>query len=486
MKKPIKIFLEIITPISAFVFSYLFCFVLFKLNIIASQIPFSYSDCYNRSYFIQMSDFSWLEVLFTSIFLFLLTVNIDKNGISIYVWGLDEKVFLLNKIDKNILKWLVKRILSALAIIIYTYFISVFIYFLIYYLIHYIFKGLFYLKGIETITVWHYCSLYFYQWIIILIFIIACGLLIRKILKDEYRHSPKYYKLESIIAIILTISLFFINNSIPKNPHRSYFNKTIKQLVDDANNAMIKEDFLLANNELEKVISKDTSFDDYKIYLSKGLCNFMIKNYNESIKCINVFLSNTSKNDDYYLAYELLSDNYYFLHKTDLALVYINQAINSISFVVTPDLTFEKSTYELYIKRATCEIELRQFEKAKIDCDKAIEKNELFIDSYRLRGVCSRELGDIHKAIIDFETVTAKDTLNSLAYAGIGRCKMIEKDYKRAIQYFDKSLKLNPLADIYKDKYECKKRIKDQYWIKDSISWIEMKEKEIDGNAILY
>jgi tetratricopeptide (TPR) repeat protein len=86
----------------------------------------------------------------------------------------------------------------------------------------------------------------------------------------------------------------------------------------------------------------------------------------------------------------------------------------------------------------------QQYDKALVDCDKAIELNPNMSRYYEARGKCRQFHDDFTRAIADFDKAIELDPNASWQYESRGRCHRSAGDLARAIADFDKALELEP------------------------------------------
>ncbi len=83
--------------------------------------------------------------------------------------------------------------------------------------------------------------------------------------------------------------------------------------------------------------------------------------------------------------------------------------------------------------------EQQKYKEAIQLLDKALAKNEKFLDGYINRGADKSAIGDFKGAISDYEKVLSIDIKNTLALFNIGNNYKRLEDYKTAVVYYNKA-----------------------------------------------
>lgn len=110
-------------------------------------------------------------------------------------------------------------------------------------------------------------------------------------------------------------------------------------------------------------------------------------------------------------------------------------------------IELEDDYFEAYYVRALCYGNLQEYEKARYDFDKVIELDPNFKDAYLNRGFYVFEkTGDFQTAINDYDTYLDLniDGDNSFAYDNRGFAKYKLSDYEGAMDDIQESININP------------------------------------------
>ncbi len=187
-----------------------------------------------------------------------------------------------------------------------------------------------------------------------------------------------------------------------------YFNKSIKISREftelyiyhlNSNALLFIEKFKESLKNIKKAIKINSTLTE--LYLTKGLCEFYLKKYNNAIKDFDIYLTKYTKHIDI-IFYKSCCE--YQLGKIEEALKNINQ-------ILKLDPQYKNAICSLF----SLENELGYFKSAKINAQKALN---LFPNDYR--------------------------TLTDL-----GRFKIEHKEYKEAIKLLTKSIKIKKSAHAY-------------------------------------
>ena len=98
-----------------------------------------------------------------------------------------------------------------------------------------------------------------------------------------------------------------------------------------------------------------------------------------------------------------------------------------------------------YFKRATVSYKLKKIEQAIDDLTYVIEySTELKYDSLFNRGSIFYELAQYDKALSDFLYAIKLNPQHAYTYTMAGNCYSYQKNYKKAVQYYEQALEINP------------------------------------------
>jgi len=105
----------------------------------------------------------------------------------------------------------------------------------------------------------------------------------------------------------------------------------------------------------------------------------------------------------------------------------------------------------LYCNRAGALTQLKRYNEAKQDCDRAIDLNSNYAKAYLRRATCELQLEDFEGAVRDYETVKRLDPQNDDVDQQIRNAKLEAKKAKRKDYYKILSVeKTATLPDIKK------------------------------------
>ena len=206
------------------------------------------------------------------------------------------------------------------------------------------------------------------------------------------------------------------------------FNNSIN-LIQEKSNQMISDIKKQAQKESEQLIKsiKDKAEEETKK---------LIEENNRNIKISNLFNS----------AYQAYNNKEY-----ETSINYYNQIIEMTDNLLNgyDENSEEYSKYKnniskAYYNRGVAKNDLKQYEEAIKDYDKAIELNPNYSEAYNNRGKDKYNLGLYKEAIEDFNKAIELNPNNSNSYNFRGNAKYNLKLYKEAIKDYDKAIELNP------------------------------------------
>jgi tetratricopeptide (TPR) repeat protein len=119
-----------------------------------------------------------------------------------------------------------------------------------------------------------------------------------------------------------------------------------------------------------------------------------------------------------------------------------------ISFVVAVFLGCNRDNTELY--NQACDLEKQgEFKKAIELLTKALEINPKDLECYNNRAWDYYDLGELGNAMSDFESILKIDSINTAGIYGIGFLYYEQGYYQKAIDKFDKVIKLKGGGPIF-------------------------------------
>jgi tetratricopeptide (TPR) repeat protein len=112
-----------------------------------------------------------------------------------------------------------------------------------------------------------------------------------------------------------------------------------------------------------------------------------------------------------------------------------------LTFIVLLIIGCNRDNTELYNK--ACDLEEQGKYKEAIEfLSKALELNPKDIECYNNRAWDYYDLGEFNKSMADFKSLLEIDSVNTAAIYGIGFLCYEQKQYQKAINNFDKIIKL--------------------------------------------
>jgi eukaryotic-like serine/threonine-protein kinase len=99
---------------------------------------------------------------------------------------------------------------------------------------------------------------------------------------------------------------------------------------------------------------------------------------------------------------------------------------------------------ELYLLRATCYQQVKEYNKALADYNKAIELDASQPGFFVGRGKVYEEKGQFEQALADFSKALELDADNAAAHLGKGRTFGMQKNYEKAFEEFSKAIDIDP------------------------------------------
>ena len=268
----------------------------------------------------------------------------------------------------------------------------------------------------------------------------------------------------SFICIFCIFCIFYCKQTVSKNTYNNNKNNNIDLLFKEANVDNLERDTKLKlHSKLLNILAKRNNDSITRYYYFKLANRFYNLNDDKSFKLISKILYNLSckSKDTFYKAKSLknLGDYYYNLFKNDSAYFYYTKS--------------EKTFESLKNKVDLSEIQLYKsnillFEKDYLGCEVAIInvlRTAIKKKDYRLIYDCYITLANALDGLNDFEKslelynkafeITKKlendsqyFSLKSQTYFYIGCLYNKNKDYKKAISYFNKSLKIKKTNSI--------------------------------------
>ena len=245
---------------------------------------------------------------------------------------------------------------------------------------------------------------------------------------------------------------------------------------------------LLRRSEKEKayeLINEDKGITA-KILINEGISFGIIKEYDLSISYIE-FAEKIAEDEsikeeareNLAVTYNNRGVAYHELKQYERAIEDFNKAIE-----LDPNLA------DGYYNRGFTYHELKQYERAIEDYNKAIELNPKYAVAYNNRGLAYGELKEHERAIEDYNKAIELDPNLADAYNNRGGAYGRLKQYEKAIEDFSKAIELNPkYAGAYYNRGVAYREIKEhERAIEDYNKAIELNPKDADaynnrGNA---
>ncbi len=153
---------------------------------------------------------------------------------------------------------------------------------------------------------------------------------------------------------------------------------------------------------------------------------------------------------------------------------------NNMVLMLTTDDTLKKAAY---VNNGTCKVAFRDFEGAKQDYLKAMAIDSMDAGVRNNLAQIYDELGQPDKAIEELEKTYRLDTTFAGPLVNIGFIKSKQGDYKGAVSYCDRALKLEKNAITYNNRGYAKLKLK-QY--SQALDDIDLALKMYPGNSYAY
>ncbi|MBS1638124.1 MAG: tetratricopeptide repeat protein [Bacteroidetes bacterium] len=262
---------------------------------------------------------------------------------------------------------------------------------------------------------------------------------------------------------LLTLSLLFLSSLfIGQNEFNKYMN--------EANFCMQKEDYINAIKKYSKALEyKSSASNHYKVadvYMYRAICRFSLQNTESALSDLDEALK---IKPEYTNLYQLKSQIYFHNKQFDKCIEWCDKgleikpgaddmlmrkagALTSLKRYNESNAIYFKLLEENNRNQKACKMIANNYQmkknwdSAQVYFSMAIQIDPLDFESFFDRGICKAEKKDFAGALSDNEQAMRIDSLekfigyNNIAYF----IKLAEKDYKGAIEYFNKAIELNP------------------------------------------
>jgi len=120
------------------------------------------------------------------------------------------------------------------------------------------------------------------------------------------------------------------------------------------------------------------------------------------------------------------------------------QAVPDLELVIG----MEQSSAEVLNDRGVCFYELRQYERAILSFNGAVELNPHYPQAYTNRGNCYRKLGQSQEALADYSKAVDLDDTNPKSFNNRGALYLRMEKFSDAVEDFERALTLDPAYEV--------------------------------------
>lgn len=257
-----------------------------------------------------------------------------------------------------------------------------------------------------------------------------------------YTLQKKIDKIETNIQKLTDIAINFeqsLNECL--NPLQWLINRVVK--IDKEVLIIVEQIKILAEDILVKE-PKISNFDESETF-SKSLIDFLFKSQEkkerirEAIKEIQI---ETIFSLDQFILPETLLKETSLTNTLNLIQIDIDSKLNNFSLSIKPEIASQLA--QDYHRLGLNYYFQKDYDKALINLNQAINVNPLYVNAYYHRGLAYYQLKDYNKAIEDYNKALVLNPQSTHAYNGRGFAYYELKEYQKAIKDYNKALIINP------------------------------------------
>jgi tetratricopeptide (TPR) repeat protein len=199
-------------------------------------------------------------------------------------------------------------------------------------------------------------------------------------------------------------------------------------------------------------------------YINRGGIYYQMGNYAEAIQNFNKVLDVDPNNSKAYIGIGQVKQA---LHENEVAMDYFNK-----SLLLSP-------SYEGYLTRAVLRIEVKDYDGARADLNKAYQFDSLSVELYINKGVVELNSGNAIHSLKEFDNAVKLNPGNYVVYLYRAIAKNEAKDYVGAIADLTVSIQLHPSAEAYYYRSVAHQQLKHTLQAHE-----DLKQSAIMGNTV--